>query len=62
MSDYLLQKFLEETDDIYVKSQQQGYDIYQSDDLVVIYKNNQMIKTKLTVIKNMSLFLDELNW
>lgn len=60
MSDYLLQKFLEETDDIYVKSQQQGYDIYQSDDLVVIYKNNQMIKTKLTVIKNMSLFLDEL--
>lgn len=62
MSDYLLDKFIQEDDDEYVESKKDGYRIYQSSDLIIIYKNNRMLKTRVSLIQEIDTFLEELNW
>lgn len=62
MSEYLLTKFIEETQYDFKHSQSEGYDIYHSEDIIIIYKDNHMLKTKSHLIKDVQIFLGQLNW
>lgn len=62
MSEFLLDKFVEETQYDFKYSQRAGYDLYQSEDIIIIYKNNHMLKTKSYLVKDIPVFLEQLNW